>query len=120
MACSAGFSAGIIGFNGISGFLYYIVIFLVTSFFLVMKCEFNAKRYFIDNTEVMVSGLSKDMIVSDNLVINTNMLLVIFDGLDNHLQHCAYYLKVTKMPFLTYLYIFLTKKYYPYIFCIKL
>jgi len=63
VATSAGVTAGVLGFNGITGFLFYIVIFLIASVFLAMKCNFNIKKYFSSSSEVYTSGLSKDMIV---------------------------------------------------------
>ncbi len=64
MAIAIGIAAGILGFNGLTGFLFYIGLFLVSSIFLGVKTNFNAGKYFPSAFTLYGGGLTKDMIVS--------------------------------------------------------
>ena len=64
MASAIGIAAGIMGFNGLTGFLFYIALFLICSVFLGVKCNFNAGKYFPSGFTAYGGGLTKDMIVS--------------------------------------------------------
>jgi len=63
MASAIGIAAGILGFSGLTGFLFYIALFFICSVFLGAKCDFKAGKYFPSGFTVYGGGLGKDMIL---------------------------------------------------------
>lgn len=62
-AINAGIGAGIFGFDGIMGILFYVAIFFVGSLFVALKVKFNAKKYFIDGASVYFEGMGANLLV---------------------------------------------------------
>ncbi|KAF8105566.1 hypothetical protein N665_0157s0140 [Sinapis alba] len=52
----AGVLAGIIGFTGLTGFVFYFVVMLITSIALIAKAGFSADLYFDSWNQVLFDG----------------------------------------------------------------
>jgi hypothetical protein len=81
-AITAGVAAGIFGLTGLNGLLFYIIIAVITSVILGIKCNFQSEKYFVDKTEPYIGGLFKDLLVF-NLIPNFNSL-DLYNVVDNH------------------------------------
>ncbi|XP_074319981.1 uncharacterized protein LOC141656826 [Silene latifolia] len=56
MSIIAGVMAGILGFNGVIGFVFYIVVMAVTSLGLTAKANFSVHSYFDAWNRVLLDG----------------------------------------------------------------
>uniref|UniRef100_M4D0N1 ER membrane protein complex subunit 6 n=1 Tax=Brassica campestris TaxID=3711 RepID=M4D0N1_BRACM len=59
----AGVLAGIIGFTGLTGFLFYFVVMLITSLGLMAKAGFSADVYFDSWNRVLFDGFLGGLMV---------------------------------------------------------
>ena len=59
----AGVLAGIIGFTGLTGFVFYFVVMLITSVGLMAKAGFSADLYFDSWNRVLFDGFLGGLMV---------------------------------------------------------
>lgn len=59
----AGISAGILGFEGLYGILFYFLMFIIVSACVFAKTGFNISNFFRGNSDVFYGGWTSDLMV---------------------------------------------------------
>jgi hypothetical protein len=72
----AGVLAGIIGFNGLIGFVFYFVVMLITSVGLMAKAGFSADLYFDSWNRVLFDGFLGGLMVYLHFLFLLHCLLL--------------------------------------------
>ena len=68
----AGVLAGIIGFTGLTGFVFYFVVMLITSVGLMAKAGFSADLYFDSWNRVLFDGFLGGLMVCHHFLFMVN------------------------------------------------
>ncbi|KAH9606877.1 hypothetical protein KSS87_019711 [Heliosperma pusillum] len=63
MSIIAGVMAGIVGFNGVIGFVFYIIVMAITSLGLTAKANFSVHSYFDAWNRVLLDGFFGGLMV---------------------------------------------------------
>ena len=66
----AGVLAGIIGFTGLTGFVFYFVVMLITSVGLMAKAGFSADLYFDSWNRVLFDGFLGGLMVRHHFLFS--------------------------------------------------